>query len=53
MDPGVSLFSGEPEPLNLNNSQTQREEEEEALEDQRRRDQEVSRIQCLAYNNRV
>lgn len=49
MDPGVSLFSGEPQQLHLNNSQTQREEEEEALEDQRRRDQEVRKL--LRFQN--
>lgn len=42
MDPGVSLFSGGADALHLNgSSENQREEEEEALEDQRRRDQEV------------
>lgn len=51
MDPGVSLFSGEPEPLNLNNSQTQREEEEEALEDQRRRDQELKKLLTDAFDD--
>lgn len=51
MDPGVSLFSGEPEPLHLNDSQTQREEEEEALEDQRRRDQELKNLLTDAFDD--
>ncbi|XP_034248279.1 interaptin-like [Thrips palmi] len=51
MDPGVSLFSGEPEALNLNNSQNQREEEEEALEDQRRRDQELKNLLTDAFDD--
>lgn len=46
IDPGVSLFSGGAEALQLTDNQNQREEEEEALEDQRRRDQEVLCI-CL------
>ncbi|XP_026276703.1 trichohyalin isoform X1 [Frankliniella occidentalis] len=52
MDPGVSLFSGEPEPLHINdNSQNQREEEEEALEDQRRRDQELKKLLTDAFDD--